>query len=279
MPKKDGYVCDACGSRSNSPGRLATHKQLYCAGTHDTTGTHEGTHEGDTRETPNSITEIGRDTSAGTHGTLLSTTDLPSEMKRDTCVPSCVPGPVAPVADEPDPLVEIKDAVVYLDARRDYLDRWELGFVSSVKFIVLGKTNGDRARSLTPDMVMKLFETKAKVEGLEERDKQEAEYDRVQRHFSEMRQPGHPADTCALCIKDKAETARLKAASDAYDAEMEPSRAADRARNMERRRLEAARIEEARERGVRYRAMVRKRLAAREAATPGAEKGEGSDAR
>lgn len=178
--------------------------------------------------------------------------------------------------DDPDPMTEIRDAVVYLNARRDYLDRWELGFMGSMVFIVLGKTNGDRARHLTPDMVGKLFETRAKVEALEQRDRDEAEYDRIQRHFTDMKKPEHV--WCDLCEKDKRERALARAQSDAEDAEMAPEIAASRERRA-RERLEASRTSGDSRPAMTPLEWQRKREAARKALTSRAKNGEPSDAR
>jgi DNA helicase HerA-like ATPase len=205
----------------------------------------------------------------------LSTTESPSEVQGVTRSQKC--------DRECDPLEEVKDAVVYLNARRDYLDRWELGFIGSMVFIVLSKTNGDRARHLTPDMVGKLFETKAKVEALEARDKAEAEYDRVQRHFSDINKPGHV--WCDLCEKNKRE--RAQAEIDRVELEKRDAEILAQTRlqaiaegriDEHGNRLEVTRIERNPLTAVRYREMARKRLAARNAATPGAENGRPTDA-
>lgn len=196
------YVCD-CGVKVGDKGELKRHRLYNCTSGRGQVGqeAQEGQEVGSgtllTQETSKSITDLPGVRSAGQEGSDSSSSNSPSEIQ----------GVRFLTHPDPDPLTPIKDAVVYLDARRDYLNRWELGFVSSMSFIINSKTNGDRVRSITPDMVGKLFETDAKVKALVEREEQEQEYNRRQQHFTDMKKPDHAwCDLCEADKKDRAES-------------------------------------------------------------------------
>ena len=276
MERVMALSCQHCGKGVNSLERKAKHERVCGLGAPTTDGSHTRSHSTSeshkcdqpsvTEQNPNPITDLAVTQVPESHSVTGSTSSFPSEVKGVTRVTEC----------DPDPLTEIRNAVGYLNARRDYLNRWELGFVGSMAFILSSKTNGDRARSITPDMVGKLFETRAKVEALEERDKREAEYDRVQRHFSDMKQPGHV--WCDLCTKDKRERDEAKATWESAMAEQDAVIEETRLRK-ERERLEAARTGDRPRPAMKPWVMAQKRLAARKAVAPGAKNEGATDAR
>ena len=163
---------------------------------------HLGTLKSDPQKS-NDNEEINPGHQGSLAGVTPSTT-LREESVEDSSfsVPTKLPGPRAS-----DPRDQVREAIGYLVARKSYLDS---GF--ELRFILALEHRAKNGLVTTPREREILFEIRAVVAGLEAQVNEELELIRRGRHYLDVNLPGHPKDTCDMCIMEAKAKVRAEAA-------------------------------------------------------------------